>query len=173
MYAPRAQQHQIAELRAEVDDFATIGGKIAGDVLSICFTRRWGRLRCLQVGYLGAAAATLLLGVSADVSAGSLLLLGFLLGLFTDACWSTLYAYLAEIFPSSCRNSGFGIAMGLGRVGGVASSALGGLLQSGGRQVAFVSFGLALAVSGLVACIPRVETARRALVDSIARPPPA
>lgn len=147
--------------------FATIGGKIAGDLLSMCFIRRWGRLRCLQIGYLGAAAATLLLGVSADVSAPRLLLLGFLQGLFTDACWSTLYAYLAEIFPSTIRNTGFGLSMGLGRAGGVASSALGGLLQSSGRQTAFISFGLALALGGLVACIPRVETARRALVDSI------
>ena len=39
--------------------FATIGGKSAGDLLNMHFTRRWGRLRCLQVGYMGAAVCTL------------------------------------------------------------------------------------------------------------------
>lgn len=132
------------------------------------FTRRWGRLRCLQVGYFGASVATLLLAApTIEPSVSRLLLLGFLQGVFTDACWSTLYCWLSERFPSTVRNTGFGLSMGIGRAGGVVSSALGGVLQAEGRQAAFLSFGLALALSGVVACLPQVETSRRALVDSI------
>ena len=145
--------------------FATTSGKIAGDVVNMALTRRLGRLRCLQLGYLGAAVCTL--GFAAPgVGAPLLLLLGFSQGLYTDLCWCNLYIYLTERFPSTVRNTGFGISMGCGRGGGVLSSALGGVLQSN-RQAAFVAFGLSFAVSGGVACLPRVETARRALVDSV------
>eukprot|EP00966_Prymnesium_polylepis_P244962 5666226-Prymnesium_polylepis.2 len=43
----------------------------------------------------------------------------------------------AEAFPTSIRSTAFGLAMGVGRSGGVASSALGGALGSDRVQLAF------------------------------------
>ena len=129
---------------------------------------RWGRLRCLQMGYLGAAACTLGFAAPGVGSRGALLLLllGFLQGMFVDLCWCNLYIYLTERFPSTIRNTGFGLSMGCGRAGGVLSAALGGLMRDS-RPAAFIAFGLSFAVGGCVACVPRVETSRRALVDSV------
>ena len=76
-----------------------------------------------------------------------------------------IYLYLAESFPTSVRSTAFGLAMGVGRSGGVVSSALGGML--GSVQLAFKLYGFAFAVGGLSVCCFGLETAGRPLRDAV------
>lgn len=145
--------------------FATISGKIFGDLLNMRLSRTLGRLRSLQLGYFGAAACTITLAMP-GVSAALLVISAFCQGLFADIIWCNIYMYLTERFPTTIRSTGFGVSMGIGRAGGVLSSALGGVLPS--KHIAFVAFGTAFAVGGVAALCPRVETARRQLHDSTA-----
>ena len=53
--------------------YAVNGGKILGDLVSMGLTGRIGRLRCLQLGFSGAAVGSLLLVVSMQPDAVGLL----------------------------------------------------------------------------------------------------
>lgn len=144
----------------------TAFGKICGDILNMRVSRRLGRLRCLQIGF-GACALTtfgFVMPMPTGASAVWLLSLAFLQGVGMDLLWCNLYIYLVERFPTTVRSTGFGVAMGLGRAGGVISSALGNLMPS--MDVAFIGYGVSFLVGLLVALRPAVETARRSLVDS-------
>ena len=83
--------------------------------------------------------------------------------------WCNLYIYLVERFPTTVRSTGFGVAMGLGRAGGVLSSAVGNQLPS--MDVAFVCYSASFLAGLLVALRPAVETARRSLADTGSRTP--
>ena len=93
-----------------------------------------------------------------------LLLLAFVQGLGIDLLWCNLYIYLVERFPTTVRSTGFGVSMGIGRAGGVVSSAIGNLFDS--MSVAFVLYAASFAVGAAVALCPAVETARSSLVDA-------
>lgn len=75
-----------------------------------------------------------------------------------------LYIYLVERFPTTVRSTGFGVAMGIGRAGGVVSSAIGNVLPS--MQLAFVAYAASFAVGAGLAFLPAVETSKRSLVDA-------
>ena len=84
------------------------------------------------------------------------------------ACYSRLIrACAAEAFPTSIRSTAFGLAMGVGRSGGVASSALGGALGSDRVQLAFVLYGAAFIVGGFSVCCFGLETSGRPLRDAV------
>jgi MFS family permease len=161
----------------------TMLGKILGDLTNIHVSRRWGRLRCLQLGFFGATISTLGFlapsgsggtapdgastreeGGGGGLAAAAILVLALLQGASIDLLWCNLYIYLVERFPTTVRSTGFGVAMGLGRSGGIVSSAMGGLVTS--QHVAFAAYAGSFAVGGVVAMRPALETARRALVDS-------
>ena len=63
------------------------------------------------------------------------------------------------------RSTGFGVAMGLGRSGGIVSSALGNLLPS--MEMAFLFYAASFGVGACIAALPAVETAGRSLVDAV------
>ena len=145
--------------------FATAFGKIGGDLVNIGLGTRLGRLRCLQMGYVGAALCTLALALPAVGRHAPLLVAAALLqGVFVDLLWCNVYIYLTERFPTTVRSTGFGVSMGLGRFGGVLSSGLGGVLPS--KQTAFLIYGVALLSGAAVSLLLRVETAKLALVDA-------
>jgi AAHS family 4-hydroxybenzoate transporter-like MFS transporter len=69
-------------------------------------------------------------------------------GLGVNAVQIGMYAVSAHIYPTVCRSSGVGWALGAGRLGGILSAFFGGALfaQSGGRGF-FVGVGCALIVA--------------------------
>lgn len=141
-------------------------GKIGGDVVNMVASARLGRLRCLQIGFAVCALTTLgfVLPLPAGAAAALLLSLAFVQGMAMDLLWCNIYAYLVERFPTTVRSTGFGVSMGLGRAGGVVSSAGGALLPS--MQLAFVLYAVSFAVGAAVALRPAIETAKRSLVDA-------
>ena len=143
--------------------FASQGGKIVGDLLNIRFSHRVGRLRALQLSFFGAGAA--LLAFCFVATPPALLALAFLGTVCQDIVWCNVYMYLAEAYPTSVRNSAFGLVMGAGRFGGILSTALGGVLPS--IRVAFVLQSVAFVVGGFLSCAFGLETSRRSLRDAV------
>ncbi len=142
---------------------------MSGDVVNMRASRRFGRLRCLQFGFGLCALTTLgfvgglVPGAAWGARAAWLLGLAYLQGFGMDLLWCNLYMLLVERFPTSVRSTGFGVAMGLGRSGGIVSSALGNLLPS--MELAFVLYAASFGAGALLAAVPTVETAGRSLAD--------
>ena len=73
--------------------------------------------------------------------------------------------YLTEIFPTSVRSTAFGLAMGLGRSGGVLSSGIGNAFES--MKTPFQLYAASLVVGGVLVSLFSVETAHRPLADTM------
>jgi MFS family permease len=75
----------------------------------------------------------------------------FVAGFFLIGCMASLYAIVPRIYPARVRNTGTGLAIGVGRLGAVVGPYLGGLLIGAGWQrIAYYSV---LAIPVLVSAI--------------------
>ena len=68
------------------------------------------------------------------------LILAFLVGFFGTGCIMGAYAAVPQLYPTEVRTTGTGMAIGLGRWGGVASPTVAGLLLDGGWNSAELYF---------------------------------
>lgn len=143
--------------------FGLIAGKIVGDLFNLVAGQWLGRLRSLQLSFCCAGACVLL--ISQTRSLWLLLALATAQGAFQDLLWCNVYVYLAEAFPTSIRSTAFGLAMGVGRSGGVASTAIGGAVSS--KQLAFLLYGVAFFVGAASVCFLGKETSGRPLRDAV------
>ena len=144
--------------------FSTMLGKIAGDVLVMRLRERVGSLRMLKLAFC--AAALLVLSFVPLTSPHLLFALAFGLGLSTDVLWCNIYMYLTEAFPTSVRSTAFGLAMGIGRAGGVLGAALGGATSD--IQTAFLLYAASFCAGALLVTLFTFETSQRALADAVA-----
>ena len=76
------------------------------------------------------------------------------------------HSYLTEAFPTSVRSTAFGLAMGLGRSGGVLGAALGGAISD--IQTAFLLYAGSFAAGALLVSLFTLETSRKTLADAVA-----
>jgi hypothetical protein len=158
-YFEQLQQPTVARVAA----IASTLGKIVGDVINIHVSYQLGRLRTLQLSFWACAG---LVAIFVQLSSTPLLvLISFFLGLFGDVIWCNIYMLLAESFPTAIRSTSFGLVLGVGRSGGVFSSALGGAMQS--IHLAFVTYAVSFAVGGLLVSFYGTETSRRPLPDTL------
>ena len=144
--------------------FSTMLGKIAGDVLVMRLRDRVGSLRMLKVAFC--CAALLVVSFVHVTSPPLLFLLSFGLGISTDVLWCNIYMYLTEAFPTSVRSTAFGLAMGIGRGGGVLGAALGGAMPD--IQTAFLLYAASFCAGALLVTLFTFETSQRALADAVA-----
>ena len=106
------------------------GAIVGGIALGLMASRI--RLNWLQAGY--AFLGGLLL-IAFGLYAGTLyasLALAFLVGLFGTGCIIGAYAAAPQLYPTEVRTTGTGVAIGLGRWGGVLSPYLAGALLDSG-----------------------------------------
>ncbi len=85
------------------------------------------------------------------------LALAFLVGLFGTGCIIGAYAAAPQLYPTELRTTGTGVAIGLGRWGGVASPTVAGLLLDAnwtGPELYFL-FSLPLFIAGIAALFLR------------------
>ena len=158
-YFERLQLPIVARLAAITSTL----GKIVGDLISMCASQWLGRLTMLQISFWACAALVVVF-----VQLGStpmLLLVTFLLGLCSDVIWCNIYMLLAESFPTSIRSTAFGLVLGLGRTGGVFSSALGGAFQN--IESAFLLYAASFALGGVLISFYGHETSNRPLADTL------
>lgn len=132
---------------------------VIGAVANAWIIARYGSRWPLAAMALIAAAALWWLarlplgGAASQVLLPSLLAGVAVAGLAINAVQIGMYAVAAHIYPTACRSSGVGWALGFGRLGGILSSFGGAMLLSlGGSQGFFGGIGLAmvLACAGLL-----------------------
>jgi MFS family permease len=80
----------------------------------------------------------------------------FVFGFFLIGCMASLYAIVPLIYPAQVRNTGTGLAIGVGRMGAVIGPYLGGLLIAAGWQRLAYYAVLALPVLVTAALVRRI-----------------
>ena len=115
------------------------------------------RLNRLQSGYalLGGAFMIAFGLLSGELYAA--MTLAFLVGLFGTGCIIGAYAAVPQLYPTEVRTTGTGVAIGLGRWGGVASPTVAGLMLDAnwtGAELYFI-FSIPLFLAGIAALFLR------------------
>jgi putative MFS transporter len=94
---------------------AQIPGYYSAAFLTERLDRKWTIVLYLL---LGGVAAYFLAGARTDVA---ITLAGFWLSFFMNGTYAGIYAYTPELYPTSVRATGMGVASSFGRIGGLAA----------------------------------------------------
>lgn len=124
---------------------------------------RVGRKFVLITYLIGTAASAYFFG-NAD-SLALLMASGILLSFFNLGAWGALYAYTPELYPTSIRGTGAGMAAAFGRIGGVLGPLFVGYSVGNGLTVTtiFAIFCVSIFVGVLAVWTLGKETKRREL----------
>jgi len=131
------------------------GAIVGGIVLGLLASRI--RLNWLQSGYALLGGGLLIaFGLYSGVLSAALIL-AFLVGFFGTGCIMGAYAAVPQLYPTEVRTTGTGMAIGLGRWGGVASPTVAGLLLDAGWNSAelYFIFSVPLFLAGIAAFLLR------------------
>ncbi len=131
------------------------GAIVGGIVLGLLASRI--RLNWLQSGYALLGGGLLIaFGLYSGVLSAALIL-AFLVGFFGTGCIMGAYAAVPQLYPTEVRTTGTGMAIGLGRWGGVASPTVAGLLLDAGWNSAelYFVFSVPLFLAGIAAFLLR------------------
>ena len=132
---------------AEVSVWTNFGGIIGGALLG--YLARHIGLKTLASGAMIATALSLAVFGRTQPDLLMLKAVAFVLGFFLFASAVGLYATFVRVFPTHVRATGTGLAIGLGRFGGMLGPAMGGWLMAIGTSrpsvAAIMALGSALA----------------------------
>jgi benzoate transport len=117
---------------AEVSVWTNLGGIIGGTLLG--YLARYVSLKTLVSGATMATALALALFGRMQPDLVALKAVAFVLGFFLFASAVAFYATFVRVFPTHVRATGTGLAVGLGRFGGMLGPALGGWLMAIGAS---------------------------------------
>jgi predicted MFS family arabinose efflux permease len=112
--------------------WTNLGGIVGGTLLGY-LARRVG-LKALASGAMIATAVALAVFGRTQPDLAALKTVAFVLGFFLFASAVGLYATFVRVFPTQVRATGTGLAIGLGRFGGMLGPALGGWLMALGTS---------------------------------------
>lgn len=140
--------------------------ELPGLALTTLLIERAGRRIVLLTNFAGAALCTALL-LAVTNSTGFLAVFSAAY-FFIVGCWTAIYVATPEMFPTSCRATAFAIAGACGKMGGMLSPILFGLVwdspwMSPWMVVAMVAGSFTIAA--LTAALLMIETKGRNLVD--------
>ncbi len=119
--------------------------QVPGYLLSSLLVEWVGR-RATLLAFMLASAAGAYLFLLSDSPAWSLLASGALSFSLLGA-WGALYAFAAEVFPTTLRASGMGTVSAAARLGSLVSPVAGGLLLSGNLEQALTVFAASFIIS--------------------------
>jgi benzoate transport len=132
---------------AEVSVWTNLGGIVGGALLG--YLARHIGLKTLASGAMIATAVSLAVFGRTQPDLLTLKAVAFVLGFFLFASAVGLYATFVRVFPTHVRATGTGLAIGLGRFGGMLGPAMGGWLMAIGTSrpgvAAIMALGSALA----------------------------
>jgi benzoate transport len=131
-----------ASVGAEVSVWTNLGGIIGGALLG--YLARSVGLKTLASSAMLATALALAVFGRTQPDLVVLKTVAFVLGFFLFASAVGLYATFVRVFPTHVRATGTGLAIGLGRFGGMLGPALGGWLMAGGTSRPNVAMIMAL-----------------------------
>jgi predicted MFS family arabinose efflux permease len=127
---------------AEVSVWTNLGGIIGGTLLG--YLARNVGLKTLASSAMLATALALAVFGRTQPDLFALKTVAFVLGFFLFASAVGLYATFVRVFPTHVRATGTGLAIGLGRFGGMLGPALGGWLMAVGTSRPSVAMIMAL-----------------------------
>jgi MFS family permease len=136
-------------------------GGIAGTLLLGVLSLKYGIFKLHTLALIASAATIAWFGLVSG-SLGIALVVAVLVGLFLFTSMVGLYVITPSIYPTAVRNTGTGLAIGVGRCGAIVSPYLAGLLLASGWKPseAYVAFGLpALLAAAAVALLARERKA--------------
>ncbi|WP_426454333.1 MFS transporter [Paenibacillus sp. S-38] len=139
--------------------------QLPGYFTAAYFIERFGR-KFVIVAYLLLTALSAIWFGNAQTE-GMLLAAGFCLSFFNLGAWGGLYAYTPELYPTSVRSTGVGLAASFGRIGGVIAPFLVGMLvaRSVGIPTIFALFFAAIVAGALAVLFLGKETKGRELAE--------
>lgn len=121
-----------ASVGAEVSVWTNLGGIIGGAVLG--YMARHIGLKPLASGAMIATALALTVFGRTQPDLFALKAVAFVLGFFLYSSAVGFYATFVRVFPTNLRATGTGLAIGLGRFGGMLGPVLGGWLMAAGTS---------------------------------------
>ena len=138
---------------------ALMFGGAVGALLYGAATVIWSA-RAVFTGSLALSAVGLVAFILLTEVPGLAFVLGVLVGLFMNAAIAGVYTLAPQAYPAAIRSSGVGVALGVGRVGGiVAPIVVGVLLDAGAAPVAlYIGIAILLAVLSPLAFLLRRTT---------------
>lgn len=127
------------------------GAIVGGIALGLLASRI--RLNWLQAGYALLGGGLLIAFGLYYGTLSAALVLAFLVGIFGTGCIMGAYATVPQLYPTEVRTTGTGVAIGLGRWGGVASPTVAGLLLDANWNAAelYFIFSIPLFLAGIAA----------------------
>jgi putative MFS transporter len=154
----------LSEVRSNEFFFLSTLAQVPGYFSAAWLVERWGRKPTLIAYLLGTAVAAFMFG-NADAGTTAFLWAA-LLSFFNLGAWGVLYTYTPELYPTSVRATGAGVAAAVGRVGGIIGPYLTAVLVAsiavGGTFALFM--GLLVITAGAVAVLGE-ETRGRSLEE--------
>ncbi|MCB0853193.1 MAG: MFS transporter, partial [Bacteroidetes bacterium] len=120
-------------------------GAVFGIFLQGYFSSKFGLKKTIGVFFI--VTAVLMVVFQFFIGSDVLLLVFGLLGFGVQGGFVGLYAVAARMYPTEFRTTGVGWAIGAGRLGGIISPAVGGLL---------IGMGLSMSTNFLIYAIPTV-----------------
>lgn len=124
--------------------------QLPGYFTAAYFIEKFGR-KFVLVSYLLLTAFSAIWFSSASTET-MLIAAGISLSFFNLGAWGAMYAYTPELYPTSVRSTGVGLAASFGRVGGIIGPYLVGLLVSRHHSISsiFTIFFIAIVFGALV-----------------------
>jgi len=148
---------------ASVSVWASLGGIIGG--ITLGYVARYLSLKYLGIAVMSATAVMLVMFGRTHGDLPVLKGVAFVLGLFLFASAVCLYAVLARVYPTQLRASGTGLAIGLGRIGGMLGPTLGGWLMEAGVSRPHIAAIMALGSACAAVVLMQLRTSLLAAPD--------
>ncbi|MCJ8014282.1 MFS transporter [Paenibacillus sp. KQZ6P-2] len=139
--------------------------QLPGYFTAAYFIEKFGR-KFVMITYLVLTAVSAAWFGIAD-SAGMLIAAGICLSFFNLGAWGGLYAYTPELYPTSIRSTGVGLATSVGRIGGVIAPFLVGYMVQHQVQIStiFMMFFVIILIGAIGVLLLGTETKGRELTD--------
>lgn len=139
--------------------------QLPGYFTAAYFIEKFGR-KFVMITYLVLTAASAAWFGTAD-SAGMLIAAGICLSFFNLGAWGGLYAYTPELYPTSVRSTGVGLATSVGRIGGVIAPFLVGYMVQRHIEIStiFIMFFVIILIGAIGVLLLGTETKGKELTD--------
>ena len=113
----------LSQVRSNEFFFLSTLAQVPGYFSAAWLVERWGRKWTLVAYLLGTAVSAYMFGNygtgSDNINLNGLFIWAALLSFFNLGAWGVVYTYTPELYPTSVRATGSGIAAAVGRVGGI------------------------------------------------------
>ncbi|KAL2250970.1 organic cation/carnitine transporter 7 isoform X1 [Sesamum indicum] len=149
-----------------INVFITCLAEIPGLLLAMVLVERFGRKLCMEILTMLTVIVILpLLAHQNGTVTTALLVSG---RMFLSAAFNTLCVYTEEVYPTSVRASGYGLATAVGRIGGMICPLVAvGLVRGCHQTLAVIFFGIVILISGIAVLFFPFETKGRGLTDVV------